>query len=99
MEIPRGTRSLVVSLSAGKRVPGSVGSDRYLDAVRVHLVDTFELIDGDSASRAGSYRPPETSHGNRPVGTGPTYVRQENRANSETITRAVSLPMIPHCFD
>ena len=47
MEIPRGTRSLVVSLSAGKRAPGGAGSDRYLDAVRVHLVDTFEPVNGN----------------------------------------------------
>lgn len=45
MEIPRGARSLVVSLSAGKRVPGGAGSDRYLDAVRVHLVDTSEPVE------------------------------------------------------
>ena len=41
MEIPPGARSVVVSLSAGKRAPGGASSDRYLDAVRVHLVDTF----------------------------------------------------------
>lgn len=42
MDIPPGARSVVVSLSAGKRAPGGAGSDRYLDAVRVRLVDTFE---------------------------------------------------------
>ena len=45
MEIPPGARSLVVSLSAGKRAPGGANSDRYLDAVRVHLVDTLEPVD------------------------------------------------------
>lgn len=45
MEIPPGARSLVVSLSAGKRAAGGGGSDRYLDAVRVHLVDTSEPVD------------------------------------------------------
>jgi len=45
MEIPPGTRSVVVSLGAGKRTPGGAGSDRYLDAVRVYLVDTFEPVD------------------------------------------------------
>ena len=45
MEIPPGTRSIVVSLGAGKRAPGGAGSDRYLDAVRVHLVDTSEPVD------------------------------------------------------
>ena len=45
MEIPAGARSVVVSLGSGKRAPGGAGSDRYLDAVRVHLVDTFEPVD------------------------------------------------------
>ena len=45
MEIPPGTRSLVISLGAGKRDPGGAGSDRYLDAVRVKLVDTFKPRD------------------------------------------------------
>ena len=45
MEIPPGTRSVVVSLGAGKRAPGGAGSDRYLDAVRVSLVDTFDPVD------------------------------------------------------
>lgn len=45
MEIPPEARSLVVSLSAGKRAPGGAGSDRYLDAVRVQLVDTIEPLD------------------------------------------------------
>ena len=45
MEIPPGTRSLVISLGAGKRAPGGAGSDRYLDAVRVKLVDTFKPRD------------------------------------------------------
>ena len=45
MEIPPEARSLVVSLSAGKRAPGGAGSDRYLDAVRVQLVDTFKPRD------------------------------------------------------
>ena len=45
MEIPPGTRSLVISLGAGKRDSGGAGSDRYLDAVRVKLVDTFKPRD------------------------------------------------------
>ena len=45
MEIPPGARSVVVSLGAGKRAPGGAGSDRYLDAVRVNLVDAFEPVD------------------------------------------------------
>ena len=45
MELPTGARSVVVSLGSGKRAPGGAGSDRYLDAVRVHLVDTFEPVD------------------------------------------------------
>lgn len=45
MEIPPATRSVVVSLGAGKRAPGGAGSDRYLDAVRVNLVDTFVPVD------------------------------------------------------
>ena len=45
MEIPTGARSVVVSLGSGKRAPGGAGSDRYLDAVRVNLVDTFVPVD------------------------------------------------------
>ena len=45
MEIPPETRSVVVSLGAGKRAPGGASSDRYLDAVRVNLVDTFVPVD------------------------------------------------------
>ena len=45
MEIPTGARSVVVSLGSGKRAPGGAGSDRYLDAVRVKLVDTFKPRD------------------------------------------------------
>lgn len=45
MEIPAGARSVVVSLGAGKRAPGGAGTDRYLDAVRVKLVDTFKPRD------------------------------------------------------
>ncbi len=45
MEIPSGARSVVVSLGSGKRAPGGAGSDRYLDAVRVKLVDTFKPRD------------------------------------------------------
>jgi hypothetical protein len=45
MEIPPGARSVVVSLGSGKRAPGGAGSDRYLDAVRVKLVDTFKPRD------------------------------------------------------
>jgi hypothetical protein len=45
MEIPPGTRSIVVSLASGKRSPGGASSDRYLDDVRVHLVDTITQKD------------------------------------------------------
>ena len=45
MDIPSGARSVVVSLGSGKRAPGGAGSDRYLDAVRVKLVDTFKPRD------------------------------------------------------
>ena len=45
MEIPTGARSVVVSLGSGKRAPGGASSDRYLDAVRVQLVDSFEQQD------------------------------------------------------
>jgi len=45
MEIPPETRSVVVSLGAGKRGPGGASSDRYLDAVRVNLVDTYVPVD------------------------------------------------------
>ena len=45
MEIPPETRSVVVSLGAGKSAPGGASSDRYLDAVRVNLVDTFVPVD------------------------------------------------------
>ncbi len=45
MEIPTGARSVVVSLGSGKRAPGGAGSDRYLDAVRVKLVNTFKPVD------------------------------------------------------
>ena len=45
MEIPIGARSVVVSLGSGKRAPGGAGSDRYLDAVHIQLVDSFEQHD------------------------------------------------------
>ena len=45
MEIPAGARSVVVSLGSGKRAPGGAGSDRYLDAVHIQLVDTFRAIE------------------------------------------------------
>ena len=45
MEIPTGARSVVVSLGSGKRAAGGAGSDRYLDAVRVQLVDSFRQQD------------------------------------------------------
>lgn len=45
MEIPPGTKSVVVSLGSGKRAPGGAGSDRYIDAVRIHLVDTSKPVE------------------------------------------------------
>ena len=42
IEIPPGTRSVVISLGAGNEVPGATTYDHYVDGVRVHLVDTFE---------------------------------------------------------
>ncbi|MAE40153.1 MAG: hypothetical protein CML07_04410 [Psychrobacter sp.] len=45
IEIPRGTRSVVVSLGAGNDDPDAVTSEHYVDAVQVHLVDTVEPLD------------------------------------------------------
>lgn len=42
IEIPPGTRSVVVSLGAGNEEPAVATSDHFVDAVRVHLVDAFE---------------------------------------------------------
>jgi len=42
MEIPTGTRSVVVSLGAGKDEPGDTASEHFVDAVRVQLVDFIE---------------------------------------------------------
>ena len=45
IEIPPGTRTVVVSLGAGNHKPGAATSDHFVDAVRVHLVDSFDSID------------------------------------------------------
>ena len=45
IEIPPGTRSVVISLGAGNVDPDAATSDHYLDAVYIHLVDTFEPLD------------------------------------------------------
>ena len=42
IEIPPGTRSVVISLGAGNDEPGATTSEHFVDAVRVQLVDTFE---------------------------------------------------------
>jgi len=42
IEIPSGTRSVVISIGAGNDEPGAAASDHFVDAVRVELVDTFE---------------------------------------------------------
>ena len=42
IEIPPGSRSVVVSLGAGNVKPDKAMSDYYLDAIQVQLVDTFE---------------------------------------------------------
>ena len=41
IEVPPGTRSIVISLGAGNDEPGSTTSDHFVDAVRVRLVDTI----------------------------------------------------------
>lgn len=41
IEVPPGTRSIVISLGAGNDKPGSATSDHFVDAVRVRLVDTI----------------------------------------------------------
>ncbi len=41
IEVPPGTRSVLISLGAGNDEPGSTTSDHFVDAVRVRLVDTF----------------------------------------------------------
>jgi len=45
IEIPPGARSVVISLGAGNVDPDAPASDHYVDAVRIHLVDTFEPLD------------------------------------------------------
>jgi hypothetical protein len=45
IEIPPGARSVVISLGAGNVDPDTPASDHYVDAVRVHLVDTFAPLD------------------------------------------------------
>ena len=42
IEIPTGTRSVVISLGAGNDEPGDAASEHFVDAVRVQLVDSFE---------------------------------------------------------
>jgi hypothetical protein len=42
IEIPSGTRSVVISLGAGNVNPDSATSEHYVDAVKVHLVDRFQ---------------------------------------------------------
>ena len=42
IEIPSGTRSVVISIGAGNDEPGAIASEHFVDAVRVRLVDTFE---------------------------------------------------------
>jgi len=41
IEVPPGTRSIVISLGAGNDESGSATSDHFVDAVRVRLVDTI----------------------------------------------------------
>lgn len=41
IEVPPGTRSIVISLGAGDDEPSPTTSDHFVDAVRVRLVDTF----------------------------------------------------------
>ena len=45
IEIPPGTRSVVISLGAGNDEPGATASDHFVDAVRVQLVDTFGAVE------------------------------------------------------
>jgi len=45
IEIPPGTRSVVISLGAGNDEAGASTSDHFVDAVRVQLVDTFAPVD------------------------------------------------------
>ena len=45
IEIPPGARSVVISLAAGNVDADSTTSDHYVDAVRVHLVDTLGPLD------------------------------------------------------
>lgn len=45
IEIPPGTRTVVISLGAGDHQPGAATSDHFVDAVRVHLVDAFAPVD------------------------------------------------------
>ena len=42
IEIPTGTRSVVISLGAGNDEPGATTSEHFVDAVRVQLFDSFE---------------------------------------------------------
>ena len=45
IEIPPGARSVVISLAAGNEDPDAAGSEHYVDAVEVRLVDTFNPQD------------------------------------------------------
>lgn len=41
IEIPTGTRSVVISLGAGNDEPGATASDHFVDAVRIQIVDSL----------------------------------------------------------
>lgn len=51
LEIPEGTRSVIVSLGVWHLNPDQPVSDFYLDAVQVQLVDTYEPSPANFASR------------------------------------------------
>ena len=45
IEIPPGTRSVVISPGAGNKNPVAVTSEHYVDAINVRLVDAVEPLD------------------------------------------------------
>ena len=45
IEIPPGTRCVVISLGAGNKNPVAVTSEHYVDAINVRLVDAVEPLD------------------------------------------------------
>ncbi len=45
IEIPSGTRSVVISLGAGNDDPEATASEHFVDAVRIQIVDSFEPLD------------------------------------------------------